>query len=175
MEFKKNYMLIILILIATGVLVFTVDRFMRKENFESYTDEIKQLAREADIAKDVFEHQDVSQENIAEQQQDVVENVKETQELLAEYDNLKPEELLPTDEEADEWSKVNPKGTGSLELKNFLEAGFHLGVDTQANTLRNANQQVRSEPPNPQLPVSVWMNSTIAPDQFRKPLEVGEN
>ena len=41
--------------------------------------------------------------------------------------------------------------------------------------LRNANLQLRSEPPNPQLKVSPWSQSTIEPDVNRRPLELGEN
>ena len=33
--------------------------------------------------------------------------------------------------------------------------------------------QVRSEPPNPQVKVSPWQQSTIEPDMGRKPLEIG--
>jgi hypothetical protein len=56
---------------------------------------------------------------------------------------------------------------------NFLNAGYLIGVDTIGSSLRNANLQVRSEPPNPQLIVSPWMNTTIEPDVFRQPLEIG--
>jgi hypothetical protein len=40
-------------------------------------------------------------------------------------------------------------------------------------TLRNANLQIRSEPPNPQVAVSPWLNSTIEPDINRRPFEIG--
>ena len=55
----------------------------------------------------------------------------------------------------------------------MLESGHHIGVDTQANSLRNANLQLRSEPPNPQSPVSIWQNSTITADPYRKSMEIG--
>lgn len=44
-------------------------------------------------------------------------------------------------------------------------------IPTQSQTLRNANLQLRSEPPNPQDTVCPWMQSTIQPDLHRKPLE----
>ena len=56
---------------------------------------------------------------------------------------------------------------------NFLEAGFHMGIDTVGQSLRNANLQLRSEPPNPQGNVGPWQNSTIQPDLMRVPLEIG--
>ena len=42
-------------------------------------------------------------------------------------------------------------------------------------SLRNANRQLRSEPANPQVKVSPWIQSTIEPDTNRKPLEIGGN
>ena len=46
----------------------------------------------------------------------------------------------------------------------------HIGVGTVGSSLRNANLQLRAEPPNPQNQVSPWMNTTIGPDLKRKPL-----
>jgi hypothetical protein len=63
-------------------------------------------------------------------------------------------------------------GTGSLKGKNFLSAGALIGVNTVGQTLRNANYQLRSEPPNPQVPVTVFNNSTIEPDTNRRDLEI---
>ena len=85
---------------------------------------------------------------------------------------LSPEELLPT-EECNVWSKSNPSGSGALADRNFLQAGWATGVSTVGSTLRNANRGLRSEPPNPQVQVSPWMQTTINPDVSRKPLELG--
>jgi len=87
-------------------------------------------------------------------------------------DQLTPSELLPGDANST-WAQVNPAGQGSLGDQNFLNAGFHVGVNTVGQTLRNANLQLRSEPPNPQVKVSPWLQSTIEPDTNRKPLEIG--
>jgi len=40
---------------------------------------------------------------------------------------------------------------------NFLEAGYHYGINTVGQTLRNANLQLRSEMPNPQVQVSPFL------------------
>jgi hypothetical protein len=82
-----------------------------------------------------------------------------------------PSDLLPSDNNSG-WS-LKPMGSGDFMGVNFLNAGYLIGVDTIGSTLRNANQQIRSEPPNPQLLVSPWNNTTIEPDAFRQPLEVG--
>ena len=87
-------------------------------------------------------------------------------------DQLTPSELLPGDANS-KWSQVNPSGQGDLADQNFLNAGYHLGVNTVGQTLRNANLQLRSEPPNPQVKVSPWLQTTIEPDTNRKPMEIG--
>ena len=85
---------------------------------------------------------------------------------------LTPSELLPRDMNSI-WAEQNPMGPGSLKGKNFLSAGALIGVNTVGQSLRNANLQVRSEPPNPQVPVSIFNQSTISPDISHRPLEIG--
>lgn len=85
--------------------------------------------------------------------------------------NINPADLLPKDNNSS-WN-MKPMGSGDFLGVNLLNAGYLIGVDTIGSSLRNANLQVRSEPPNPQLHVSPWMNSTIEPDPFRAPLEIG--
>jgi hypothetical protein len=86
-------------------------------------------------------------------------------------DQLTPSELLPRDQNS-VWAEQNPMGPGSLKGKNFLSAGALIGVNTVGQSLRNANWQLRSEPPNPQVPVSIFNQSTIQPDTNRRPLEI---
>jgi hypothetical protein len=86
-------------------------------------------------------------------------------------DQLTPSDLLPKDQNS-VWAEQNPMGPGSLKGKNFLSAGALIGVNTVGQSLRNANYQLRSEPPNPQIPVSIFNQSTIAPDTNRRPLEI---
>lgn len=80
--------------------------------------------------------------------------------------------LLPKDKNS-EWNNLNPSGTGELSNINLLKSGWQIGIDTVGQTLRNANLQLRSEPPNPQVSVGPWNNSTITPDFMRVPLEIG--
>ena len=86
-------------------------------------------------------------------------------------DQLTPSELLPKDPNS-VWAQQNPMGTGSLKGKNFLSAGALIGVNTVGQSLRNANYQLRSEPPNPQVPISVFNQTTIEPDVNRRTLEI---
>lgn len=83
-----------------------------------------------------------------------------------------PAELLPKDTNS-QWAQLNPSGKGELANVNLLKAGYHIGIDTIGQSLRNANLQIRSEPPNPQLNVGPWNQSTIESDFMRPPLEIG--
>lgn len=83
-----------------------------------------------------------------------------------------PSELLPKDNNS-QWAQLNPAGANDFKDVNLLKSGYHIGVDTVGSSLRNANLQVRSEPPNPTTNVSPWMNTTIEPDLMRMPLEIG--
>lgn len=84
---------------------------------------------------------------------------------------LSPTELLPADPNS-KWAQVNPQSAGDIAGKNFLNAGALIGVNTVGQSLRNASWDLRSEVPNPQVQVSPWMQSTIAPDLQRRPLEI---
>jgi len=83
-----------------------------------------------------------------------------------------PAELLPKDSNS-QWAQLNPSGKGELANVNLLKAGYHVGIDTVGTSLRNANLQIRSEPPNPQLNVGPWNQTTIEPDFMRVPLQIG--
>ncbi len=83
-----------------------------------------------------------------------------------------PAELLPKDMNS-QWAQLNPAGNADFKNVNLLKAGYLIGIDTIGSTLRNANLQERSEPPNPTTSVSPWLNTTIEPDLMRLPLEIG--
>lgn len=85
-----------------------------------------------------------------------------------------PNELLPKQQNSNS-ALMNPP-RNDLAGKNFLTAENQVGINTVGNSLRNANQQLRSDP---QIPmnnnVGPWLNSTIEPDNMRRPLEIGGN
>ena len=78
--------------------------------------------------------------------------------------------LFPSDSNS-EWCKVVPNNNGDVNCKSLLNAGHHIGVNTTGCSMRNSNRGLRSEPPNPQVQVSPWLQTTICPDPFRKPLD----
>jgi hypothetical protein len=98
--------------------------------------------------------------------------VNETQTMAPQTSGSSSSDLLPIDGN-NQWSQLSPAGAGELQGINLLKSGYHIGIDTIGQTLRNANLQIRSEPPNPQINVGPWNQSTISPDLMRVPLELG--
>tara|TARA_B110000503_G_C7060013_1_gene376246 strand:+ start:492 stop:1103 length:612 start_codon:yes stop_codon:yes gene_type:complete len=90
---------------------------------------------------------------------------------------LTANELLPHDDSAaiSDFNQDYPIGEGVKRGIEYLNSGYHIGVDTVGQSLRNANRQIRGEPPNPQVSVSPWLNSTIGPDLERRSLDGGES
>jgi hypothetical protein len=88
-------------------------------------------------------------------------------------DRLTADDLLPKDAANSKWAQLNPAGQGDVRDQNFLTAGYHIGVNTTGSSKKNPNLQLRSEPLNPQVVVSPWMQSTIEPNLYQRPLEIG--
>ena len=101
-----------------------------------------------------------------------VEGIRSAPSSCYPQNTLTPKDLLPQgkEEEIEQWDENNPAQEGILKGVNFLDAGFHIGVNTVGQSLRNANLNLRAEPPNPRVQVSPWMNTTIDEDLTRRPL-----
>lgn len=142
----------------------------QREGFESSLDQAAALAGGADGYLSNSDPAPTNQVTDAQVQQ--VEGMESGNSTCFPKDQLTPQELLPQDYSST-WAKCNPTGVGSLDGKNFLDAGHHIGINTVGQTLRNANLQLRSEPPNPQVVVSPWSQSSVEPDTNRRYLEIG--
>jgi hypothetical protein len=77
--------------------------------------------------------------------------------------------LLPREvASAEDFGQFAPEDI--LKGQNFLEPRKQIGFpETVGGALRNANQQIRKDPPNPKSPY-VWNNSTIVPDLMQRGL-----
>jgi len=165
----------ILILLALVILIFLVYDYFKKsssENTEPFED-FEELEQTTGNDEDMSEPQPVVTKT--ESKPKPVEITKKSTEFPKDCfpkDKLTPEDLLPKDAANSEWAQVNPAGQGDVQNQNFLTAGYHVGINSVGSTLRNANMQLRSEIPNPQVKVSPWLQSTIEPDLNRKPLEI---
>ena len=85
-----------------------------------------------------------------------------------------PSDLLPKDSNS-QWSALNPNSMngGDILMPDLLQAGYHIGLDTIGQTLRNPNLQLRSDPIISKVDVGPWHQSTIEADYGRVPLELG--
>ena len=83
-----------------------------------------------------------------------------------------PTDLLPVDQNS-QWASLNPVNQGNPMTPDLLQAGYHIGLDTIGQTMKNPNLQLRSDPYIPKAAVGPWNQSTYEPDLMRVPLEVG--
>lgn len=81
--------------------------------------------------------------------------------------------MLPRDiPSAEDFGAFSPDAI--LQGQNYLDPRAQIGYpETLGGNIRNANYDVRSEPVNPRVPVSIWNNSTIVPDLMRPQFEIG--
>lgn len=85
---------------------------------------------------------------------------------------LQAPDLLPQEQGNNAWNETSPRSQGHITDQNFLESGHHFGINTVGQSLKNANRQLRSDPPIPKVNVGPWNNSTIDPDTNRKAFEI---
>lgn len=153
--------------VVVAVVVYVVLLQMGVDVFSSMKDMVVKNEGEVDV--------DMAQDNGISEEQPVdepVDTVAEPQQMKS--GEVDPKDLLPKDDNLG-FALSNPKGQGSLEDKNFLKAGYHIGINTIGQSLKNANYQLRPDPSIPRVPVSIFNNSTIAADTTRRPLEIGES
>lgn len=89
-------------------------------------------------------------------------------------DKLTAADLLPADAANSQWAQANPAGQGDVSDQNYLTAGYLIGINTIGQTLRNANLQLRSDPPIDRVNVGPWNQTTIEYDNSRRFFEIGD-
>ena len=78
-------------------------------------------------------------------------------------------DMLPEDEVVLKTSEGDDNKLGGM---NFLQAGNEYNINTVSGSLRNANYQLRADPPIAKtLNNCPWNTSTIEADLERKPLD----
>ena len=86
-----------------------------------------------------------------------------------------PADLFPVDENS-KWAALNPNATknGEVASPDLLKAGYHIGLDTIGQSLRNASLDLRPDPVIPKADVGPWNQSTIETSYPRDAKEIGE-
>jgi hypothetical protein len=194
---KSHFLSLILAIAAILILFYLVGHYYNKKsenNNENFTQDMSHIddddgnsdTKSIDNIQNTNELETTNKSNDNEVRENFEANIlepnilkkiinnKKNQFSMDEYpkDKLCASELLPADSNS-KWAQVNPTGQGELGDANFLEAGFHIGTNTVGQTLRNPNLQLRSEPANPKVQVSPWMQSTMEADSGRRGLEIG--
>jgi len=91
-----------------------------------------------------------------------------------ENETLIADDLKPESDPNNIWNAVNPEVPGTLDDRNFVDAGFHIGVDTQGSSLKLPYTDIRSLPNIPKQNVGPWNQSSWDdPSVNRLPFEIG--
>lgn len=90
---------------------------------------------------------------------------------------ITPQDLLPKPCDVKAFEAQFPEGQGDVTDKNFLVAGYNIGINTVSSSLKNPNLQLRSDPYIPREETGPWNQSTILSSDLtnRKTLEIGSS
>jgi hypothetical protein len=166
---RDNILIIIVGLIGLAVIIALVVKASNKESVD-------------DVAPIDFAPVDAPQivEVPIEAQQEQV-SPQETQELAPVVPQteipveITTADLLPANDAAQAFEAKFPSGQGDATDKNFLIAGYNIGINTVGSSLKNANLQLRSDPFIKRQDVGPWNQSTILSSDLtnRRTLEIG--
>ena len=141
-------------------------------DIDANVDEIPDYEQEAQVTetKNVISQN----ENVLSYPQDSNEYEVETAGMSClPKDQLTSSELLPMSDPNNVWAQVNPSVEDGLDGKNFLDSGYHYGINTQGGSLKIANTGLRSDPTIPKIDVGPWNISSVVPDTNRREFEIG--
>ena len=160
----------IIVIIVFGVLVFFLvsysgDKYSFSDNMSSGSESVNNCESSENSNQDSYSNQ-VSKP-VA-----VIAPTGPVQHGYAVQNVANPSDLLPSDQNS-AWASLNPVNQGNPMIPDLLQAGYHIGLDTIGQTLKNPNLQLRSDPYIPKAAVGPWNQSTYEPDLMRVPLEVG--
>lgn len=183
-ETFKNLLIVLAIIIA---IIFVLNLF-KTEGFDATTDGIV-VNEQIDNANDVTGIvENTTAESVDVEENDTkLSNVPLNQTTLPypqpsngydvktlENETLIAEDLKPHSDPTNIWNAVNPDVPGTFEDRNFLDAGYHIGIDTQLGSLKLKYHDIRSLPPIPRVKVGPWNQSTYDPyDINRREFEIG--
>lgn len=86
--------------------------------------------------------------------------------LVASQSVSNPSDLLPKDSNS-QWASLNPITQGNVAIPDLLQSGYHIGLDSIGQSLKNANYQDRADPIIERKATGLWNQSTIEPDLAR--------
>ena len=154
---ERIFILVIFLILAWGLLSYSGSKSLMIDNMETGSPVSESLS--SNVAPDVVQPSQPPAQSSGYALQPVAN----------------PTDLLPQDHNS-QWAALNPNSMtqGNVLMPDLLQAGYHIGLDTIGQTLRNANLQLRSDPVIQKSSVGPWNNSTIEADMGRVSLELGQ-
>lgn len=123
---------------------------------------------------DNMENEDNKQEE--EQEKETTSEVEIPTANVSETTSANPSDLLPAANSGENgWDVLNSVSTTAGANPDLLEAGYHTGIDTIGQSLRNANLQLRSDPSIPITDTGPWNQTTIEKTNVQVPFNLGSN
>ena len=87
------------------------------------------------------------------------EQQKQVEKVVAGSNQLTTNDLLPKYDDANDFAKQNPVSK-LLQEQNFLQAGYHMGINTVVQSNKIPYLDIRSCPPIPKSEVGPFNNSS---------------
>lgn len=156
---QNNMLKIALILVA----VYFFMKYYNKEGLDN-----TEVIAQPHIVQDIVAHHEDALESQHQVQTEQIDKV------VAGQAQLTTNDLLPIYDEANEFAKQNP-ASSLLQEQNFLQAGYHMGINTVIQSNKIPYLDLRSAPPIPKGEAGPWNQSSYeTPVGFgRKFLEIG--
>jgi hypothetical protein len=152
---QKNDMVKIL-LILVGVYIFM--RFYYKENLDNTTPATPvKVAAVAPVQMTLA--QGTSSETTHAPVQGQQQQQQQIDSIVAGQTQLTTADLLPNYDQANAFTEENPVSK-LLQEQNFLQAGYHMGINTVVQSNKIAYLDLRSAPPIPKQEVGPFLNSS---------------
>jgi len=149
---QKNDILKVLLIIAVVYFFMT---YYNKETLDNTTDP------STTTTVPIIAQPQVSPGSLASQAAPPVETPQQQQidSIVAGHTQLTTSDLLPKYDSASDFAKQNPVSK-ILAEQNFLQSGYHIGINTTIQSNKIPYLDIRSAPPIPKQQVSPFMNSS---------------
>ena len=166
LEMIQKNDIIKVILILLGVYFFM--KFYNRESLDNV---------EAEVKEEPVKQQRVVQAQPEPEQAPVLtpqEQQTQVDKIVAGGSQLTANDLLPVYDDANEFAQQNPVSQ-LLQEQNFLQAGYHMGINTVIQSNKIPYLDIRSCPPIPKRDVGPFNNSSFEQPagSNRRFLEIG--
>ena len=165
---QQNDMLkVVLVLVA----VYFFMKYYNKENLDN-VEAVPAAPAAPKVQQEVIQGEVQSTDKAPVLKQE--EQQKQIDKIVAGTTQLEATDLLPVYSDANDFAKQNPVSK-LLQEQNFLQAGYHMGINTVVQSNKLKYLDIRSCPPIPKREVGPFNNSSYEQPagSGRRQLEIG--